>query len=130
MSDVNPWAVLVAAGAAFVAAGGWYAVMGSRLARLADAYADDTHHPAATAAVELGRGLVLALAVSILVVRTDTEHLLPLLGLAVLLFTAFPVVMLTGSVWHEKVPPALAAIHAVDWFAKLLIVTLITGLWR
>lgn len=130
MSDINPWAVVVAALASFLVAGGWYALMGSRLVRLNAAYAADPHHPAATAVVEMGRGLVISLAVSILVAWTDTRDVLPLLSLAVLLFVAFPLVLLAGSVWHEKVPSALAAIHAADWLLKLLLITLITGLWR
>lgn len=129
MSDVSPWAVGVATVATFLSAGAWYAVLGSRLARLSDAYADDPHHPAATAAVELGRGLVVSAAVAVLVARAEISGLRSLLGLAGLLFVAFPGVLLAGSVWHEKVSPALATIHAVDWLIKLLLVTLIVGLW-
>ena len=43
---------------------------------------------------------------------------------------AFPVVLLTGSVVHEKVPWRLAAIHAGDWLVKLLLVTLVVGARR
>jgi hypothetical protein len=50
------------------------------------------------------------------------------LGLA--LWVAFPGVLLTGSVVHEKVPWRLAAIHAGDWLVKLLLVSLATGARR
>lgn len=130
MSDINPWAVVVATVASFLASGGWYALMGSRLARLSAAYAEDDRHPGATAAVELGRGLLVSIGVSVLVGWTGTEDVLSLLGLAALLFVTFPVILLWGSAWHEKVPPALAAIHAGDWMFKLVLVTLIVGLWR
>lgn len=130
MTAINPWAVSVATVASFLVAGGWYALMGSRLARLSDAYANDDRHPGGTVAVELGRGLVVSIGVSLVVGWTGTQDSLPLLGLAALLFVAFPAVLLAGSVWHEKVPPALAAIHAVDWLLKLVLITLITGLWR
>lgn len=129
MSDVSPWAVIVAAVASFVSAGAWYAVLGTRMVQLSDAYAHDSHHPAATAVVELTRGLVVSLSVSVLVAWTEISDPLPLLGLAGLLFVAFPGVLLAGSIWHEKVPPALATIHGVDWLVKLLLVTLIIGLW-
>ena len=104
MPGVNPWAVIVATVASFLAAGGWYALMGSR---------PGGQHK-----------------VSVLVSWTGTRGILPLLGLSALLFVAFPAVLLAGSVWHEKVPPALTAIHAVDWLLKLVLTTLVTGLWR
>jgi Protein of unknown function (DUF1761) len=50
--------------------------------------------------------------------------------LALLAWTAFPLVLLSGSVLHERVPWRLATIHAGDWLLKLVAVTLIVGLWR
>jgi hypothetical protein len=49
---------------------------------------------------------------------------------ALLAWTAFPLLLLSGSVLHERVPWRLAAIHAGDWLLKLVAVTLIVGLWR
>jgi hypothetical protein len=43
------------------------------------------------------------------------------------LWAAFPVVLLSGSVFHEKVPWQLAAIHAGDWLVKLLLVSAVVG---
>jgi hypothetical protein len=43
-----------------------------------------------------------------------------LLGLA--LWIGFPFVLWTGAVIHERTPWKLAAIHAGDWLAKLLLV--------
>jgi hypothetical protein len=37
--------------------------------------------------------------------------------------------ILLGSVVHENVPLSLAAIHAGDWLVKLLLMTLILGVW-
>jgi hypothetical protein len=42
----------------------------------------------------------------------------------------FPAGILLGSVVHENVPPALVAIHAGDWLAKLLLMSVILGTWR
>jgi hypothetical protein len=50
--------------------------------------------------------------------------------LGLVLWIGFPVVLLVGSVYHEKVPPRLAAIHAVDWLLKLLAIATIVGVWR
>jgi len=50
------------------------------------------------------------------------------LGLA--LWVGFPTVILAGSVFHEKVPPTLAAIHAGDWLLKLLAIAGIVAVWQ
>jgi formate hydrogenlyase subunit 4 len=42
----------------------------------------------------------------------------------------FPAIILLGSVVHENVPLMLAAIHAGDWLVKLLLMTVILGVWR
>jgi hypothetical protein len=51
------------------------------------------------------------------------------LGLAVGLWIAFPILLLAGSVVHEKVAWQLAGIHAVDWLAKLVIIGLVVTIW-
>lgn len=121
---MNLLAVAVAAVAAFVASGAYYAALGSRLAQLSPVYAGPGRPAAATAAVELVRNVVLALVVAGL-----TGSGLPVVGLALALWIGFPAVLLAGSVFHERVPVALAAIHAGDWLIKLLLVTGIVGLW-
>ena len=62
--------------------------------------------------------------------RLGVTALGPAVVLALALWVAFPVVLLAGSVFHERVPVALAAVHAGDWLLKLLVVTAVTGLWR
>jgi hypothetical protein len=52
------------------------------------------------------------------------------LELAIVLWIAFPVVLLVGSVTQENVPWKLGAIHAGDWLAKLVIISIIVTLWR
>jgi hypothetical protein len=42
----------------------------------------------------------------------------------------FPASILLGSVIHENVPLALAAIHAGDWLVKLLLMSVILGTRR
>ena len=43
------------------------------------------------------------------------------------LWVAFPVVLLSGSVVHEKVPWQQAAVHAGDWLVKLLLMSAVQG---
>jgi hypothetical protein len=50
--------------------------------------------------------------------------------LGLVLFAGFPFVLLTGSVLWDKVDWRLAAIHGGDWFLKLLVISLIIGLFR
>jgi Protein of unknown function (DUF1761) len=50
-----------------------------------------------------------------------------LLGLV--LWTGFPVVLLTGSMMWEKVPAPTALLHAGDWLLKLVVIAAIVGLW-
>lgn len=71
-------------------------------------------------------GLVIAYACRLLDLTTLTQAAL----LAFWLWVGFPVVLLVGSVIHEHFPPRLAAIHAGDWLAKLLIFSIILTLWR
>ncbi|WP_041625936.1 DUF1761 domain-containing protein [Stackebrandtia nassauensis] len=127
---MNFWAVLVAAVAAFVLSGAWYAGFGKQLARLSPAYTGEGRSPAVTAVVEIVRNLVLALVVAGLTMFVDIGGWTDAVLLAGAVWIGFPVMILTGSVFHEKVPAKLAAIHAGDWLIKLLAVTLIVGLWR
>jgi len=39
-------------------------------------------------------------------------------------------VLLTGSVIWESAPRQLAAIHAGDWLLKLVVISILVGLWR
>ena len=49
--------------------------------------------------------------------------------LALVLWTGFPLVLLSGSVMWDKVPTATARLHAGDWLLKLLVISAIVGLW-
>lgn len=129
MPDLNLLAVLVSAVAAFLASGAYYAALGSRLARLSPAYAGPARSAPVTAVVELVRGGVVAAAVAWLAGAVGLSGLAAALGFALVLWVAFPAVLLAGSVFHERVPAALAVIHAGDWLLKLVLVTAVVGLW-
>jgi hypothetical protein len=130
MPDVNLLAVAVAAVVAFLLSGVWYGALGNRLASLHEAYANPTRSRAATAVVELARNLLLALVTAGLADRIDPAGAAGGLVLGLVLWIGFPVVILAGSVFHERVPVRLAAIHAGDWLLKLLAVAAIVGAWR
>lgn len=131
MPELNWIAIVVSAVVVFVVSAIYYVALGGPLSRLSDAYANTGERPAAsTLVVELLRNLVVATVVAgiaRLIGVTDIGGAL-LLGLA--LWIGFPLVILVGSVVHERVPPALAAIHTGDWLLKLLIISAIVTLWR
>lgn len=121
------FAVLVASVAAFVVSSVWYTAFGNVWARLSPAGAAARPSPWRMGA-EFGRTLVLVAVFALL--ASAVHGLLPTLGLAVLLWAGFPVVILAGSVLHERVPVRLAALHAGDWLVKIAVVALVVGVWR
>lgn len=127
MTNINYLAVAIAAIAAFIASGAWYAGFGAVLARLNDAYADA--RPSAVVAVaEIARSAIVALVVAFLVDRAGVDGVAESIGFGAVLWVGFPVLILAGSVLHEKVPWKLAAIHAGDWLVKLLLITAVVGI--
>jgi hypothetical protein len=126
-STVDPRRVGLAAAASVAASAAWYTAWGDRLARLDEAYAGDAPPPAWVLPVELARSASVATAVGVLSRRTGVTGPAGAVRLGLGLWGAFPVVLLTGSVVHEKVPWQQAAIHAGDWLGKLLLVSLVVG---
>jgi hypothetical protein len=116
--------IALAAGASVVSSAAWYTAWGTRLAELDEAYAGDARPPAWVLPVELARSATVATAMAVLAGDAGTGSRL---RLAAGLWAAFPVVLLTGSVVHEKVPWQQAAIHGGDWLLKLLLVAGVAG---
>ena len=85
--------------------------------------------PAWMIIVELLRSSVVAYVLAVLFGLVGVG-LIGAVGLGLLLWIGFPVVLLVGSVVWDKVPWKLAAIHSGDWFVKLLLLSIIVGLWR
>ncbi len=120
--------VLVAAVVVFVLSSVYYGALGARLARLSPAYAGPGRPAALTAVVEVVRNVVLAVVVTGLLRGLGVDALGPAVGVALVLWIGFPVLLLSGSVFHERVPPLLAAIHAGDWLLKLALIAVAVGL--
>jgi hypothetical protein len=131
MPEVNWIAIVVSAVAVLIVSAIYYVALSGPLSRLSDAYANTGERPAAwTFAVELVRGLVVATVVAGLAVLIDVTDIGGAILLGLALWIGFPVVLLVGSVVHERVPAALAAIHTGDWLLKLLIIATIVTVWR
>ena len=127
--EINYLAVVVAAVAAFIFSGIWYGMFGSRLTELHPAYADSTALSAKDVVVELARNLVVAAVLAGLANQIGIENWAGAALLALALWIGIVVVLLAGSVYHEKVAVKLAAIHAGDWLLKLAAIAIIVEVW-
>jgi len=131
MIRVNYLAIVVAAVAAFVASSAWYAVFGNiwmELRGIDPATAADMGTPAWTMLFVVVQSLVVAFMLAYFVVRLKIVDWKVAVRLGALVWV-FPVMILLGSVVHENVPLRLAAIHAGDWLVKLLLMSVILGVW-
>jgi Protein of unknown function (DUF1761) len=130
MPELNWLAVIVAAAAVFVMSTVYYIVFAARMVDLRGGSQDESGGMAPwKIGVELVRNLVLATVVAGLVALLDVNDVAGALQLALVLWVAFPLILLTGSVIWENVSPMLAIIHAGDWLLKLVIIATIVTLW-
>lgn len=130
MTELNYFAIAVAAVAVFMLSSVYYTIFGQQMAQLSEAYADPGRPPAWRMGVELVRNVVLATVVAGLSEEIGIDGWLPAVGLAVALWIGFPLVLWTGAIIWERVPWRLAAIHGGDWLMKLLVATVIVSVWR
>ena len=129
--EINYLAIGVAVVAAFVASTVWYTVFGAERNRLLGTAGDASERPPVwMMLVELVRSFVVAYVLAVLFGLAGVAGFLGAVGLGLLTWVGFPVVLLVGSVIWDRVPFKLAAIHAGDWLVKLLLMAIIVGLWR
>ena len=126
MYGTNYLRVVAAALAAFVASAAWYTVFGGATARLSDANPASAATPVWAMLFVVAQSLVVSAMLAYLVSRLGIVERGAALRLGALVWI-FPASILLGSVVHENVPLALAAIHAGDWLAKLLLMSVILG---
>jgi hypothetical protein len=136
MFHVNYLAVLVATIAVFVLGWLWYSPllfykpwMRARGLDPAAAMAN-AKMPAGKLVIEFVRCFVLAFVIAHLVGALSISNWFIAAHLGLLLWIAFPVVLLTGSVIWENVPVKVAVIHAGDWLVKLLVIPIILSVWH
>ena len=122
-------AIVVAAVAAFVVSSIYYSLATPLERRALGDAAVDRGRPAPWKVVtELARTAVVAGGFAWIAQRGSDSGLADALLLAVVVWLAFPVTLLTGSVIWERVPPVTAAIHAGDWLLKLVLIAVALGL--
>lgn len=131
MLDINFLAVAVATIGAFIISGIWYAILGDKMAALQKTKTESANAMGpAQIAIELARSAVVAVVLAYILRQLGSETWLSGVKYGMLLWIAFPVVLLVGSVVHEKVHLTLAAIHAGDWLVKLIFVATLLSVWR
>lgn len=129
--EINYLAIVVAVVVAFVASTAWYTVFGAERDRLLGTEGAASERPPVwMMLVELVRSFVVAYVLAVLFGLVGVAGFIGAVSLGLLMWVGFPVVLLVGSVIWDKVPLKLAAIHAGDWLVKILLVTIIVGLWR
>lgn len=129
MSEINYWAVIVAAVAAFVVSFVWYMVFGAELAKVSTAFAEQ--QPAAWKMLVIAAGgFVLSFVVAYILGQIGVTDWRSAVGIGVLLWLGFSAVQWANSIVGENVPLKLAAIHAGDWLVKLVLIAFIIGVWR
>jgi len=130
MPRTNYWAVIVAALAAFVASSAWYIAFGNQLAQLSPAFAGHLKEgPTWRQPVVILQGLVLAFVLARLIRMAGVTGWMRAAQLAAWAWVGLVAIQWTSAMMWEDTPWQLAAIHAGDWFMKLLIIAVILGTW-
>lgn len=122
---MNLLAVGVATVAAFVASSTYYSVLS-----FAPAEGGTERPPAWKVLVELLRSGVVTVAFALALGELGITGVGAVLLFALVVWLAFPVAILSGSIIWENVPFRTAALHAGDWLCKSVLLALIVGLWR
>jgi Protein of unknown function (DUF1761) len=126
---MNYLAVVVAAVAAFVASAVWYTLFANAMVILSNTSSAESGTSIWTMLFVIAQSLVVAFMVAYFVSHLGITTFAGAAGIGALVWI-FPAAILLGSVVHEGVPLALAAIHAGDWLVKLLLIAAIVGVWR
>ena len=130
--QINYWAVIVAAVAAFAGSSVWYVVFGGELAKVSPAFAElQAQKPAAWRMLAVFAGsLVLSFVVAYVIGLKADVTWIGAVGIGCLLWLGLSAVQWVSSMVWEKVPLTMAAIHAGDWLMKLVVISAIVGAWR
>jgi Protein of unknown function (DUF1761) len=122
-------AVAIAAVCVFVTSSLWYVLLSPVEARWlgAAARARGGRPAPGKVALELARSVVVTAAIAGIARHAHVHGAGPTAVLGLVPWVGFPLVLLTGSVAWEHVPPVTAALHAGDWLVKLIVCSLIVG---
>lgn len=107
----------------------WYVALQDLHARLLPAgsrsVTDFRSAPLAAKLLDFGRGFIVAGVLAVLVRLCGVTTVLGGVGLALLLWVGFPVVLLMAPVIWGGEPWRLQLIHAGDWLVKLVVMAVV-----
>jgi len=133
MGALSVSAVLAAGVAGAVVTPLWYIAFKDVHAKLippgSEQIVDFKSAPTSSKIIDLLRGFVVAFVLAYLIDATDRGTVASAVGLAVLLWVGFPVVLLIAPVIWGGQPWKLAILHAGDWLVKLAVMGAVIGLW-
>lgn len=123
--------VALAAVSVFVLSSVWYTALAPVEARaLGSAAPDRGGRPGpAKALLELLRSALVGVVIAGIARTAHLHGVGPTVLLGLGLWVGFPFVLLTGSIIWDKVPPVTALLHAGDWLLKVVVISVIVGLW-
>ena len=130
MKKINFWAVIIAAGVAFVLGALWYSPLLFGKAYLEEramnpAAMADMRPPVWELVGEFAKNLVVAFVIAYLVVRLGVGDWKSALQLGLWIWVGFQAMLLMGAVLHEHMPWTLYTIHAGDALVKTLLMTVL-----
>jgi hypothetical protein len=132
MVSINYIAVVVAGFVAFVVSAIWYIVFGKEMAKVSTAFAEQQQGrpaPWKMAAV-IAQSIVIALVLAYIIARSGATSWLDAVWIGFVLWLGLSAMQWVGSMLWEKVPLKMALIHGGDWLVKMLVISLIVGLWK
>ena len=131
---INAYAILVSGVAGAIVTGLWYTLFKDLHTKLlpkdSKQIVDFKTAPVSSKVLDFLRGYVVAGVLAYLVNATNTTTIGEAAGLAVVLWIGFPVVLLMAPVIWGRESWKLSALHSGDWFLKLLVMTIIIGVWH
>jgi len=134
MNWVNVWAVLVSGVAGAVVTTTWYVALRGVHAQLqprdSGQIVDYRTAPVASKVIDFLRGFLVAGVLAYLVHATGVVTWGDSTRLAIILWIGFPVVLLIAPVIWGGESWKLAVFHSGDWLTKLLVMTVIIGVWQ
>ncbi len=108
---------------------GWYELFGKELAKVSPAIAKQDSAPWKMV-VEVLRTFVLTSVLAYVIWRTGAKGWLDSAWIGIVLWIGLSAVQWAGSILWEKVPLKMALIHGGDWLMKLVLISVIIGVWR
>ena len=132
MVAINYLAVVVAGFIAFVASAIWYIVFGKEMAKVSTAFAAQQQQRPATwkMGAVIAQSIVIAFVLAYIIARSGATGWLDAAWIGFVLWLGLSAMQWVGSMLWENVPLKMALIHGGDWLLKMVLISIIVGIWK